>query len=62
MELFFWNSSERKRGRFMEALVKLGARLPVVLARAAAGDPIAIAELVAAGGAAVLLAIKERKK
>ena len=63
MELFFWNSSERKRGSFMEALVlKLGTRLPVILARAAAGDPIAIAELVAAGGAAVLLAIKEHKK
>lgn len=47
----------------MEALVvKLGARLPVILARAAAGDPIAIAELVAAGGAAALLAIKGRKK
>lgn len=47
----------------MEALVvKLGVRLPVILARAAAGDPFAIAELVAAGGAAALLAIKERKK
>ena len=47
----------------MEALVlKLGTRLPVIHARAAAGDQIAIAELVAAGGAAVLLAIKEHKK
>ena len=47
----------------MEILVmKLGARLPLILARAAAGDPIAIAELVAVGGAAALLALKEYKE
>lgn len=47
----------------MEVLVmKLGARLPIILARAAVGDPIAIAELVAAGGAAALMLLKENKK
>lgn len=46
----------------MEALVvKFGARLPLLLARAFAGDPIAIAQLVAAGGAAVVLSLKNKK-
>lgn len=47
----------------MEALIiKLGPRLPALLARAAVGDPIAIAQLVAIGGAAALTAIKKNKK
>lgn len=47
----------------MDVLVaKLGPRLPAILARAAAGDPIAIAELVAVGGAAVLAIISDYQK
>ncbi|MDO4326211.1 MAG: hypothetical protein Q4E24_09295 [bacterium] len=46
----------------MEALVlKFGARLPLLLTRALAGDPVAIAQLVAAGGAAVVLSLKNNK-
>lgn len=46
----------------MEILIaKFGARLPILLARAAAGDPVAITQLIAAGGIAALMAIKNSK-
>lgn len=46
----------------MEKLIcKLGYRLPELLARAAAGDPTAIATLVAAGGIAVISLFKEKR-
>lgn len=47
----------------MEALiVKFGARLPIILARAAAGDPIAITQLIVVGGAAAAMAISNSNK
>ncbi|MDE7261622.1 MAG: hypothetical protein K2N78_06110 [Oscillospiraceae bacterium] len=42
--------------------VKLGPRLPGLLARAAAGDPIAIAILGVSGAAAVAALVKGDKK
>lgn len=47
----------------MEVLIaKLGSRLPIILTRAAAGDPVAIAELIALGGAAAAMAISNSGK
>ena len=46
----------------MEALIaKFGARLPLILSRAVAGDPIAIAEIIAAVGVLGYKWIKKNK-
>ncbi len=46
----------------MEALIaKFGARLPIIITRALAGDPIAIAEIVAVVGVAGYQVIKKKR-
>lgn len=45
----------------MEALiVKFGVRLPLIIARALAGDPTAIAQILAVGGIAALSEIGKK--
>lgn len=47
----------------MEGIIlKLGARLPEILARTVAGDPFAIAELIVLGGSAAAMAISNSNK
>ena len=48
-------------GAMMKLAAKLGPRLPELLARAALGDPTAIAILGAAGVVAIGAAIKDSK-